>query len=217
MIERFDLVVFDWDGTLMDSTAAIVRSIQSAAADLALPVPTTERARHVIGLGLQEALAYAVPELSLSQAGEFAARYRHHYLQQENQLDLYSGALELLSALGSAQVRLAVATGKSTEGLARALRATGLRDHFAALRCADQTHPKPHPAMLQELMHELGSTPQRTLMVGDTTHDLAMAIAAGTSAVALTHGAHGVDQLRALAPAALLNSLPELQQWLMPH
>lgn len=217
MIERFDLVVFDWDGTLMDSTSAIVRSIQSAAADLGLPIPTTERARHVIGLGLQEALAYAVPELHLSQAGEFTARYRHHYLLQENQLDLYAGALELLCALGQARVRLAVATGKSTTGLARALQATGLTEHFAALRCADQTQPKPHPAMLQELMHELGSTPQRTLMVGDTTHDLAMALAAGTSAVAVTHGAHGVEQLRALAPVALFNSLPELQQWLLPH
>lgn len=217
MIERFDLVVFDWDGTLMDSTAAIARSIQSAAADMNLPIPTAERARHVIGLGLQEALAYAVPELHLNQAGEFAARYRHHYLLQENQLDLYAGALELLTALGSAQVQLAVATGKSTQGLARALQETGLGTHFAALRCADQTQPKPHPAMLQELMHELGSTPQRTLMVGDTTHDLAMALAAGTAAVAVTHGAHGVDQLRALAPAALLNSLPELQQWLLPR
>ncbi len=215
MLRQFDLVVFDWDGTLMDSTVAIVRSIQAAAVDLGLPEPPQERARHVIGLGLGDALRHVVPELDAVQATQFAARYRHHYFTYEDQLGLYAGAHELLKAIADSGVGLAVATGKSRLGLVRALKATGLESRFAATRCADQTHSKPHPAMLQELMQELQTTPERTLMVGDTTHDLTMARAAGTPAVGITHGAHTVDQLRALAPAALVNSLPELEQWLL--
>ena len=171
--------------------------------------------RHVIGLGLSDALAHVVPDLEPSRAVEFAARYRHHYQTHEDRLGLYAGAQDLLKAIGQAGVTLAVATGKSRLGLARALKTTGLEGYFAGTRCADQTHPKPHPAMLLELMQELGSTPERTLMVGDTTHDLGMAQAAATAAVALTHGAHTAEQLRAFAPLTLVHSLPELQQWLM--
>lgn len=215
VLKEFGLVVFDWDGTLMDSTVAIAHSIQAAAVDLGLPVPPIERVRHVIGMGLGDALSYVVPELEAARAAEFAARYRHHYATHEDRLGLYAGALELLEAIAAADVKLAVATGKSRLGLARALEATGLTSCFAATRCADQTHPKPHPAMLLELMQELGSTPTRTLMVGDTTHDLGMAQAAATRAVAVTHGAHTVEQLGAYQPVALVHSLPELQQWLM--
>ncbi|HRK57968.1 MAG TPA: HAD-IA family hydrolase [Burkholderiaceae bacterium] len=216
MLSRFDLIVFDWDGTLMDSTAAIARSIQSAAADLRLPVPSLAQARHVIGMGLADALAYAVPGLRPEQAQAFAARYRHHYAGYETQLVLYEGARELLDAISQAQVPLAVATGKSAAGLARVLSATDLAPYFLATRCADQTHPKPHPAMLNELMAELGSTPERTLMIGDTTHDIQMAQAAGVAVVALTQGAHHEAQLKALQPDALFDSLSQVLRWLIP-
>jgi phosphoglycolate phosphatase len=216
MLERFDLIVFDWDGTLIDSTPTIARSIQAAAADLGLPVPDFERASHVIGLGLRDALALAVPDLEPAHAAAFSERYRLHYLAAENDFDLFDGARELIDAIRAHDVQLAIATGKSRAGLARALGAAEMNGVFAATRCADQTHPKPHPAMLLELTEELMVEPDRTLMIGDTTHDLQMAAAARTHAVGVTHGAHPAEALRALAPLAMFNSLRELHAWLLP-
>jgi phosphoglycolate phosphatase len=212
-LERFDLVVFDWDGTLINSTATIARSIQQAASDLGLRVPDFETASHVIGLGLRDALALAVPDLVPDKAAEFAARYRYHYLANEQTLELFSGVRELLAWLGAARP-LAIATGKNQTGLARALQATQLGPLFAATRCADQTSPKPHPAMLLELGEELGVNVERILMIGDTTHDLQMAHAAGTGAIGVTYGAHPREQLAALEPLALIDSIDELGRWM---
>jgi len=217
VLDRFDLVVFDWDGTLSDSTAAIARAIQDAAADLGLPVPDDTTASHVIGLGLHEALARAVPSLAPERIPEYSARYRVHYFAREAQLVLFPGARELLAELRAAGVLLAIATGKSQRGLQRALAGAGLNGEFAATRCADQTHPKPHPAMLLELTDELMVAPERTLMVGDTTHDLQMAEAANAAAVGLTQGAHPYDQLAACRSLALFESLTQLHGWLMPN
>jgi len=150
VLRRFDLVVFDWDGTLIDSTATIARSIQAAAADLALPVPDFATASHVIGLGLRDALARAVPTLPADLAHEFSQRYRHHYFAAEDRLALFAGAQALIEALRAAGMPTAIATGKNTPGLQRALAATGMTALFDATRCADQTHPKPHPAMPRE-------------------------------------------------------------------
>ena len=216
MLDRFDLVVFDWDGTLSDSTAAIARAIQDAAADLGLPVPDDATASHVIGLGLHDALARAVPALAPERIPEYSARYRFHYLAREAELVLFPGARELIAELRAAGALLAIATGKSQRGLQRALASTALGGEFAATRCADQTHPKPHPAMLLELADELMVAPERTLMVGDTTHDLQMAAAAGAAAAGLTQGAHPYDQLAACRPLALFDSLAQLHEWLMP-
>jgi phosphoglycolate phosphatase len=216
VIEQFDLVVFDWDGTLSDSTAAIARAIQDAAADLGLPVPDDATASHVIGLGLHEALALAVPTLPPERVTEFSARYRVHYFAREDQLVLFPGARELIAELRAAGALLAIATGKSQRGLQRALATAGLAAEFAASRCADQTHPKPHPAMLLELTEELMVSPERTLMIGDTTHDLQMAEAARTAAVGLTQGAHPYDELAACRSLALFGSLVELHRWLLP-
>lgn len=212
-LERFDLVVFDWDGTLIDSTATIARSIQLAAADLALAVPDFETASHVIGLGLRDALALAVPDLPPEKAAEFAARYRYHYLATEDSLALFNGVRELLDWLGATKT-LAIATGKSTAGLARALQASQLGPLFAATRCADQTAPKPHPAMLLELGSELGVGLDRILMIGDTTHDLQMALAAGASSIGVTYGAHPREQLAALKPLTLVDSILDLGRWM---
>jgi phosphoglycolate phosphatase len=217
VLDRFDLVVFDWDGTLSDSTAAIARAIQDAAADLGLPVPDDTTASHVIGLGLHEALARAVPSLAPERIPEYSERYRVHYFAREAQLVLFPGARELLAELRAAGVLLAIATGKSQRGLQRALVSAGLDREFAATRCADQTHPKPHPAMLLELTDELMVAPERTLMVGDTTHDLQMAEAAHAAAVGLTQGAHPYDQLAACRSLALFDSLSQLHGWLMPN
>lgn len=214
MPRRFDLIAFDWDGTIVDSTSMIARCIQRAAADLGLTVPTLERASHVIGLGLHDALARAVPELVAGRIEEFSARYRHHWFACEPDIVLFDGVRELLAELRERGVPLAVATGKSRRGLQRAFDQTGLGAFFQASRCADETHPKPHPAMLLELAGELAIDVDRIVMIGDTTHDLEMAAAAGAAGIGVTYGAHPQAQLAACSPAALVDDVAALGLWL---
>jgi phosphoglycolate phosphatase len=214
MPKRFDLVVFDWDGTLIDSAGVIVTCIQAACRDLGLPVPEDERASHVIGLGLGDALAHAVPGLPAYEYPRVAERYRHHFLLRGASLPLFAGTVEMLAALRANGHALAIATGKSRAGLVRALQQAGLQDLFEATRCADQCAPKPAPDMLLELMDEVGVAPARALMVGDTSHDVQMAANAGVAAVAVSYGAHAEAHLAALSPLALVHSTPELARWL---
>ncbi|MBI5658900.1 MAG: HAD-IA family hydrolase [Nitrosomonadales bacterium] len=213
MATRYDLIVFDCDGTVMDSTAVIAGSIQAACRDLGLPVPSDEAANHVIGMGLAGALRHAVPDAPEEMVEPLVERYRHHFLARDNAIPLFAGAREAIADLHYAGRQLAVATGKSRNGLNRALQATGMRPYFQATRTADETFSKPHPAMLLEIMDELGVVPERALMVGDTTHDLQMARNAGVDAVGMTHGAHPKDQLRALEPLALLDDFAGLREW----
>lgn len=213
MAKRYDLIVFDWDGTVMDSTAVIASSIQAACRDLSLTEPSDAAAKHVIGLGLSEALRQAVPDLQENQRDDLVARYRHHFLAQGEAIPLFEGAQQTIADLHAAGHWLAVATGKSQQGLKRALQASGMESYFHATRTADQTFSKPHPAMLLEIMDELGVTAQRALMVGDTTHDLQMARNAGVDAIGMTHGAHPVDQLHAMEPLALLDDFVGLRAW----
>ena len=211
---RYRLIVFDWDGTLIDSAATIVECIQAASRDMGLPVPTPERASHVIGLGLHDALRIAVPDLQAERAMAFVACYREHFLAREDRMRLFEGIEAVLESLRARGHRLAIATGKSRRGLERALDASGLRAHFVASRCADETRPKPHPAMLEELMSELDVDASAALMIGDTSHDLEMARDARVDAVAVTYGAHPEAALRALAPLACVGSVGALQEWL---
>ena len=214
MPKRFELLVFDWDGTLMDSAGAIVASIQASCRDLGLPVPDRERASHVIGLGLKDALSYAVPELPPSDYGKLAERYRYHYLARDPDIELFPGMREMLAGLKQQGYLLAVATGKSRVGLDRVLEATQLKQYFDSSRCADETHSKPNPAMLEELMQELLTEPEATLMIGDTAHDLQMALNAGVPALAVSYGAHPRDNLTALNPLDCIDTPQELMQWL---
>jgi len=211
----YTLVVFDWDGTLMDSTHDIVVAIQSASRDLGLPVPTREQARWVIGLPLGPALARAVPALTPELQPQFVARYRQHYLTRDPQRRLFDGIAPLLEELRRRHVQLAVATGASRVGLNRALAATGLTQHFAATRCADETHGKPHPAMLLELMDELQVDAQELIMVGDTTHDLQMAKNAGVDSLAVSYGAHTEAELLTGTPQAVAHDVAALRAWLL--
>lgn len=214
MAERFDLIVFDWDGTLMDSAGAIVRAMQAAARDLGLAEVPAERARFVIGLGLGEALRHAVPDLEETAYPRMVERYRHHYLSSDHELTLFEGVTEMIDALAARGHMLAVATGKSRLGLNRALGHSGLGAYFHATRCADECFSKPHPAMLEELMGELGARPERTLMIGDTTHDLQMARNAGTAGVAVSFGAHPAAVLEAEGPLACMHTPGALARWL---
>lgn len=215
MAERFDLIVFDWDGTLMDSAAAIVHAIQASCRDLGLPEPSDERARYVIGLGLGDALRHAVPELRESDYPRMIERYRHHYLSRDHELTLFDGVEALLAELAARGRMLGVATGKSRAGLDRVLSNTGLGVHFHATRCADECFSKPHPAMLDELMGELGVMPERTLMVGDTTHDLQMAKNAGVAALGVSFGAHPRAALEAESPLACVPTPGDMVRWLL--
>lgn len=217
MSRRFELLVFDWDGTLMDSAAIIVESLQAACADLSLPVPAEADARHIIGLGLEDALGYLFPSLPRNRYGALAERYRFHFLARDNGIPLFPGVSEAIRELHREGFLLAVATGKSRVGLDRALESTGLRLYFHASRCADEGFPKPHPEMLLALMAELGTAPEQTLMIGDTSYDLQMAANAGVAAIAAAYGAHPRASLLACSALACLESFAELHRWLKIH
>ena len=214
MGKRFDLIVFDWDGTILDSTGAIVRSIKAACRDLCLPEPADEMARQVIGLGLADALRIAVPDLPEDSVSEIIARYRYHYLSCDQDLCLFEGVPSLMGELQAGGYSLAVATGKSRRGLERAFEHSGLGSFFHASRCADECFSKPHPQMLFELMDELLFPPEQALMIGDTTHDLQMAKNAGVAGLGVNYGAHTPAQLSTLSPLVLVNNVAELSAWL---
>lgn len=215
MPQRFDLIVFDWDGTLFDSTALIVRCMQAAAADLGLEPPSRERAAYVIGMGLIEALQYALPGLDRERYPELGQRYRHHYFASAHEVTLFDGVPELLRDLKARHHWLAVATGKSRRGLDEALTAVGMTTLFDGTRTADETAGKPNPQMLLELMREFGAEPERTLMIGDTTHDLQLALNAGCPAAAVTYGAHAHESLRGFDPLLVAHDVPTLRDWLL--
>jgi phosphoglycolate phosphatase len=214
---KYELIAFDWDGTLLDSAGAIVRAIQASCCDLGLPPPDDTTARHVIGLGLADALRHAVPALPPEQTQAMVERYRFHYLSGDHALTLFPGVEAMLGRLLATGHTLTIATGKSRQGLERALDHSGLRRFFSASRCADECHSKPHPQMLEELMAEFGMAPASTVMIGDTSHDLQMAANAGVDALAVTYGAHPHGHLREYAPTACLHSVAELDRWLAAH
>jgi phosphoglycolate phosphatase len=214
---RFDLVVFDWDGTLFDSTALIVHSIQAACRDLGLPVPDDERASWVIGLSLRSAMQHAVPTITQEQIPQMVDRYRFHYLARQHDLTLFPGVLEMLHALKRRNHWLAVATGKSRVGLDEALASVALKGLFDGTRTADETRSKPDPQMLNELMRQFGVDPDRTLMIGDTTHDLQLAANAGTPSIAVAYGAHPGTEFATHSPLLVAQTVAELAQWLLAH
>ena len=214
---NFDLIAFDWDGTLFDSTKIIVRCIQAAVRDVGGTAPTDEAAAYVIGLGLMQALAHAAPDVPSEKYPELGARYRHHYALHADDLSLFDGVLPLLDALKARGHLLAVATGKSRRGLDEALRSVELKGVFDGSRTADETAGKPDPRMLHELMVQFDVLPQRVLMVGDTTHDLQMALNAACPSVGVSYGAHEPEAFVALSPRYVAHSVQSLHDWLLPN
>lgn len=214
---RFDLIAFDWDGTLFDSTVAITRSIQAAVRDVGGTVPTDAQASYVIGMALVPALAHAAPDVPQEQYKELANRYRYHYLQLQEQVTLFEGVLPMLQDLRARHHWLTVATGKSRRGLNEALATVDLQGVFDGSRTADETAGKPHPLMLQELMAEFGVAPERVLMIGDTTHDLEMARNAGCASVAVAYGAHGSEGFAPFGPLHVAETVADLHSWLHAH
>ena len=212
--QRFRLLVFDWDGTLADSTGIIAGAIQQACRDLGVPAPDDTAARFVIGLGLADALRHVAPALPAADYPRLSERYREHYLARDPEIPLFGGAREMLDELDQRGFLLAIATGKSRVGLTRALAQQRLAHRFVASRCADEGFPKPHPDMLLTLMDRCGVEPLETLMIGDTTHDLELARNAGAAALAVTYGAHDSEGLAGCSPLASVASIAELAAWL---
>ncbi len=217
MPRRFDLIAFDWDGTLFDSTGLIVRCIQNACRDVGTTVPSDAQAAYVIGLGLRDALMHAAPDFPPERYAELGNAYRKHYFASQHEVLLFDGTLPMLNALKARNHHLAVATGKSRRGLDEAIQSTALQHLFDATRTADETASKPDPQMLLELISELGTSAARTLMIGDTTHDLLMAANAGVAAVGVSFGAHEHEAFEAYAPLFVAHSTAQLADWLAEH
>jgi phosphoglycolate phosphatase len=212
---RFDLLAFDWDGTLFDSTSLIARCIQAACADVGVAVPTDSQASYVIGMGLAEALQHAAPELPRERYKELADRYRHHYFARQHEIVFFDGTLAMLQDLKARGHLVAVATGKSRRGLDDALHTSALRGIFDATRTADETASKPDPRMLFELMEELQVRPERTVMIGDTTHDLQLGANAGTALIGVSYGAHDHTTFAEFNTSHIAHSVSDLHDWLV--
>lgn len=215
--KNFDLIAFDWDGTLYDSTKIIVRCIQAAVKDVGGTVPTDEAAGYVIGLALSQALAHAAPDVPPEKYPALGERYRRHYSAHYNDLSLFDGVLTMLTALKARGHLLAVATGKSRRGLDEVLKTEELRGVFHSSRTADETAGKPDPRMLHELMDEFNIPATRVLMIGDTTHDLQMAVNAACPSVGVSYGAHEPDAFDVLRPLHVAHSVADLHNWLVAN
>ena len=210
----YKLLIFDWDGTLMDSTRLIASCLQNACRDLGLAAPEFVDAKFVIGLGLAETVRYVAPTLEPARERELVERYRHHFLAREHEGMLYAGVPEMLEDLHGRGKRLAVATGKARRGLERALDSSGLRRWFEATRCADEGFAKPHPDMLHVILDCTGVPAREALMIGDTIHDLDLAANAGVDALAVSYGAHEESLLATRPAIGHARSVAELHEWL---
>jgi phosphoglycolate phosphatase len=220
-LRRFDCIAFDWDGTLFDSTAIIVRSIQAAVVEVGGTMPTDQQASYVIGLGLMQALAHAAPDVPKEKYPALGEAYKRHWSQHADDISFFPGTLEMLQAQQSSGKKLAVATGKSRRGLdevlQRELSGVKLALLFDCSRTADQTAGKPDPLMLREIMEELDVPPEKLLMIGDTTHDLLLARNAGVASVGVSFGAHPHDAFAEYEPLFIAHSMRELHDWLITN
>ncbi|MCI0504661.1 MAG: HAD-IA family hydrolase [Gammaproteobacteria bacterium] len=212
-MQQIELVIFDWDGTLIDSQANIVQCLQWMINDLNLPHRTENQLSNIIGLGLYEALNDLFPDHDVRAYEQMVDRYRYHFLSSDPSQP-FPGAESVLSHLAGNDYLLAVATGKGRRGLDKALDSTGFRQWFHATRCADETRSKPHPQMLEEILEELGVEPQKAVMIGDTEYDLQMAKNAGVHAIGVSYGVHDTERLQQCEPVAVIDEIRALLNWL---
>ena len=217
MPKQFDLIVWDWDGTLADSTGMITHAVLKAAAQVGLPAIDKQTVSHIIGLGLQEAIHALYGDIPASQAQEMARLYKANYFAGEHEIALFDEAVDLIKALNQQGFKLAVATGKGRRGLNMALQYAGLAPYFHATRTVDECFSKPHPQMLDELMDHLIAAPERTLMIGDTSYDLQMAQNAGVAAIGVIFGAQPAEKWQHLNPIQQFNDFASLSRWLVEH
>lgn len=215
MPPRFELVVFDWDGTLMDSEEKIVRCFSAAAADVGLPDPGRDAVRNIIGLGLSEAMQALYPGLAATAQEQLVERYREHFLHRDRTaMPLFPGVAEGLAALTGQGYLLAIATGKARRGLDRVLEQTNTAHYFAVTRCVDEAYSKPHPKMLEDILDRTGVAADDAIMIGDTVYDMQMAASAGVAALAVSYGVHEKERLLHESPLACLDSFTAVRAWL---
>jgi phosphoglycolate phosphatase len=215
MQKQFDLIVWDWDGTLADSTGLITDALLNAAAQVGLPTLTSSKASSIIGLGLREAIHALYGDIPAAQAQALATQYSNNYYAGESSIPLFAGAVDTIKTLNKRGFKLAVATGKGRRGLNLALQHCALTHYFHATRTVDECFSKPHPQMLHELMEALVVLPERTLMIGDTSYDLQMAKNAGVRSVGVTYGAQKAEQWQHLEPLRQFNNFNSLSAWLL--
>ena len=213
--KRFDLIVWDWDGTVANSTGMITDALVKAAEEVGLPTLDPQAASNIIGLGLKESIFALFGEIPVEKAQALAVRYSANYYSGESEIPLFSGAKETIIELNRRGYKLAVATGKGRRGLNMALQHCGLTNYFHTTRTVDECFSKPHPQMLDEIMDELVITPERTLMIGDTNYDMQMAQNAGVSAVGVTFGAQAGEKLLRYNPLQLFDHFNALSAWLL--
>jgi phosphoglycolate phosphatase len=206
----YQLIIFDWDGTLYDSSAMIVTAVQDAARQIEVPIPDAATIKSLIGLSAERALSQGQPHLSPMQQAELVKRFRANLADSPMQPQLFPGALETLNQLKQAGYWLSIATGKSRAGLDKDLESLGLKDFFLATRCSDQSLSKPDPAMANEILDELGVEKQNAIVIGDTEYDMLMAQNAGIDAVAVSYGVHSEDRLQQSNVKALIHDIVEL-------
>lgn len=215
MTARYRLIVFDWDGTIADSEARIVSSVEAAVMELGLPARTPAEIRNIIGLGMRECMQALFPEIPESRYQGFFDAYRKQFqTRAQRPVSLFPGVKSVLMSLGSRGYLLAVATGKSRRGLDRELRESGLQTLIGVSRCADEAPSKPHPQMLEDVLELAAVEPATALMVGDTTYDMQMARDAGVDRVAVSYGAHERSRLIEFDPLTVVESLNDLESWL---
>lgn len=217
-MNKYSLLVFDWDGTLMDSKAQIVNCMQSAIKELSLEDRTNEQISDIIGLGLEEAVSKLYPDLKSKEVQHASQTYREHYLfKDKTPSPLFPGVEAVLSMLKETGYDLAVATGKSRRGLDKGLSETGLHDYFPITRCADETRSKPHPQMLEEILVDYNTQTSKALMIGDSEYDLQLANNAKVDGFAVSYGVHGLLRLLKHDPVGFIDKIEQFPEWLNNH
>jgi len=217
-MNKYSLLVFDWDGTLIDSKVQIVNCMQATIAALELEVRSDKQISDIIGLGLEEAIRRLYPNIESTKITLIVQAYREHYLTKDKTPSLlFEGTEDVLKTLKESGYELAVATGKSRRGLDKGLIDTGTTDYFPITRCADETRSKPHPQMLEEILVDLNTKPSDVLMIGDSEYDLQLANNCKVDALAVSYGVHGLIRLLKQDPVGFIDDIKQLPQWLADH
>lgn len=217
-MSKYSLLVFDWDGTLIDSKAQIVNCMQATILSLKLEARSDKQISNIIGLGLEEAIRLLYPDIQTKVIIQTAQAYREHHLTKDcTPSPLFNGAAKVLSSLKESGYDLAIATGKSRRGLDKGLIDTGLKDYFPISYCADETRSKPHPQMLEEILLDYNTEPYKTLMIGDSEYDLQLANNSKVDGLAVSYGMHGLMRLLKQGPVGFIDDIKQLPQWLVDH
>lgn len=217
-MKTYQCVVFDWDGTLMDSIQKIVECLQAAAQDVGLPVPSRNAAKNIIGLGLHESMLAVFGDITEAKIAELVDRYKFHFLDKnQTKQPLYPAVRSGLTALDETGAALCVATGKARRGLDRVMKQENLESFFMYTRCADESRSKPHPQMLLDILEYTALNPEKVLMVGDTSYDMEMAVGASIDAIGIAHGAHSQLELSSSGANHVFDNFKDLLNWLLPR